>query len=73
MGLKKQKNIRLATSEARKLQKAARAVGLTDSQWIRLVVRVALGETLLLDQLTRAAKVGQAHRRRKSRGMIDAD
>jgi hypothetical protein len=67
MGLEKQKNIRLATSEDRKLQKAARAVGLTDSQWIRLVVRVALGETLLLEQLTRVAKVGQPRGRRKSR------
>ena len=63
----KQKNFRLSTAEDRKLQKAARAVGFTDSQWIRMVVRVALGETVLLAQLTRASKVDQARRRRKSR------
>jgi hypothetical protein len=61
--LDKQKNFRLTGSEDRKIQKAARAAGLTDSQWLRLIVLTALGETALLDQLERAADV----RRRKAR------
>lgn len=53
--LTKQKNFRLSAQEDRGVQRAARAAGITDSQWLRLVVRAALGETDLLEQLSRAS------------------
>ncbi len=53
--LDKQKNFRLAIGEATLLEKAALQAGLTESQWLRLVVLAALGETSLLEQLSRAS------------------
>jgi hypothetical protein len=53
--LDKQKNFRLETGEAKILAKAALHAGLPESQWLRLVVLAALGETSLLEQLTRVA------------------
>lgn len=54
--LTKQKNFRLSDRESKALEKAAREVGVSESVWLRLVVRTALGETDLLEQLSRAAK-----------------
>jgi uncharacterized protein (DUF1778 family) len=65
VNLTKQKNFRLSSSEEKLLQRAARKAGLTESQWLRLIVRAALGETMLLDQLSRvAARPTRAGRRK---------
>jgi hypothetical protein len=50
-----QKNFRLSASEAKQVQRAASRAGLTESEWLRLVVRTALGDRALLDQLMRVA------------------
>jgi len=55
MKLTKQKNFRLSEAEARKLQREARRAGLSESEWLRLVVRAALGERALLEHLARVA------------------
>jgi hypothetical protein len=54
--LKKQRNYRLTEAEDRGVIRAARAAGVTESQWLRLLVRVALGETALLEQLERVSR-----------------
>jgi hypothetical protein len=51
----KQKNFRLSAREAQRVQRAARQAGVTESEWLRLVVLTALGETALLEQLSRVA------------------
>lgn len=66
--LSKQKNFRLEETYARKLELAARQAGLTESEWLRLVVRTALGDRSLLEQLLRATEVkagAQARKRRR--------
>jgi hypothetical protein len=55
--LTKQKNFRLADDEDKAVPQAAHAAGLTESQWLRLMTRVALGETALLEQLQRASRL----------------
>jgi hypothetical protein len=55
----KQKNFRLMAAEDRQIQRAARAAGLTDSQWIRLMVLAALGETTLLKELERVVRLAE--------------
>lgn len=67
--LTKQKNFRCSMAEDKAVQRAARDAGLTESQWLRLVVRAALGETKLLEQLTRASgSATTAKRTTKTRG-----
>lgn len=63
--LTKQQNFRLAADEDKALRQAARDAGLKESQWLRLMVRVALGETALLEQLQRASGLRP---RKRSRG-----
>jgi hypothetical protein len=53
MKLTKQKNFRLTAREDQLLQREARRAGVTDSEWLRLIVRAALGETALLEQMSR--------------------
>lgn len=65
MTLTKQKNFRLSAAEDRGVSRAARAAGLTESQWLRLVVRAALGETELLGQLSRAGAGARKSKRPK--------
>lgn len=55
MKLTKQKNIRVSGRESKAIAKAAREAGVSEPVWIRLIVRAALGETALLEQLSRAA------------------
>jgi hypothetical protein len=63
--LTRQKNFRLTAREEKGIEREAQAVGLTDSQWLRLVVRAALGETRLLEQLSRVAPRRKARRAKK--------
>jgi hypothetical protein len=53
--LTEQKNFRLSDRESKAVERAAREAGVTESVWLRLVVRAALGETDLLAQLSRVA------------------
>lgn len=55
MRLTKQKNFRLSERESKSVERAARDAGVSESVWLRLIVRAALGETDLLAQLSRAA------------------
>jgi hypothetical protein len=61
--LKKQRNYRLTAAEDRGVIRAARAAGVTESQWLRLLVRVALGETALLEQLERVSRARKGRSR----------
>ena len=56
----KQKNFRLSVREAKAVEKAARTAGVSESTWLRLVVRAALGETDLIEQLSRAMRTSTA-------------
>jgi hypothetical protein len=69
VALTKQKNFRLSAPEAKRMEREAREAGLTDSQWLRLIVRAALGETRLLEQLTRVVRGPQNHSRVKKPGV----
>ena len=62
--LTKQKNFRLTAAEDKGVTKAARDVGFTDSEWLRIIVRVALGETALLEQLQRVSRVRERVKKR---------
>jgi hypothetical protein len=62
-----QKNVRMTDLESKAVKRAARDAGLTESVWIRLIVRVALGDTDLLMQLSRAAIPPRPRRRRARR------
>lgn len=53
--LTEQKNFRLSDRESKAVERAAREAGVTESVWLRLIVRAALGETDLLAQLSRVA------------------
>jgi hypothetical protein len=53
--LTKQKNFRVTAAEDKGVTEAARDAGFTDSEWLRMIVRVALGETALLKQLQRVS------------------
>jgi len=53
--LSKQKNFRASERESKAIERAARDAGVSESVWVRLIVRAALGETALLEQLSRAA------------------
>lgn len=53
--LTRQKNFRTSARESRAIAKAACEAGVSEPVWLRLVVRAALGETSLLEQLSRAS------------------
>jgi hypothetical protein len=55
MKLDRQKNFRLSAAEAELLRRAVAKAGVTESQWLRLVVLTALGKTELVEQLSRVA------------------
>lgn len=55
MKLTAQKNFRMTSRESKAVERAARDAGLPESVWLRLIVRVAIGDTDLLMQLSRAA------------------
>lgn len=67
MKLTKQKNFRVTETESRGAKLAAFDAGITESQFFRLLLRAALGETQLLEQLSRAAAVARTSRRAKTR------
>jgi len=53
MRLNRQKNFRLSDAESKALGREAKKAGLTESQWLRLLVLTALGESSLFEQLER--------------------
>ena len=55
MKLDRQKNFRLSGAEAKRMSRAVKKAGLTESQWLRLMVLAALGESTLSEQLQRVA------------------
>jgi hypothetical protein len=61
--LGRQKNFRLSEAEAERLSREVKKTGLTESQWLRLLVLTALGESSLSEQLNRVV----AQRRRRTR------
>jgi hypothetical protein len=61
--LGRQKNFRLSEAESERLSREVKKTGLTESQWLRLLVLTALGESNLSEQLNRVA----ARRRSRQR------
>lgn len=56
MRLDRQKNFRLSEAESERLSREVKKTGLTESQWLRLLVLTALGESTLAAQLQRVSK-----------------
>lgn len=67
MKLNRQKNFRLSEAEAKRLSRAVQQTGLTESQWLRLMVLAALGESHLAEHLTRVAARPRAPKRQEAR------
>jgi hypothetical protein len=61
--LAKQKNFRLSEREAELLRREVKRAGVSESQWLRLVVLTALGETSLAEQLVRVIESTRANRK----------
>lgn len=63
MSLDRQKNFRLSATEAELLSREVKKTGLTESQWLRLLVLTALGESALAEQLQRVVPRRRGERR----------